>query len=73
MAVDMDMIKKLREISGAGMMDCKNALEEAGGDIEKAYTILREKGIAKAAKRADRATGPLFTQTQPWSESTKLM
>jgi elongation factor Ts len=38
-------------------MDCKNALEEAGGDIEKAYTILREKGIAKAAKRADRATG----------------
>ena len=39
------------------MMDCKNALEEAGGDIEKAFTILREKGIAKAAKRADRATG----------------
>src|SRR5207237_9503146 len=57
MAVGMDLIKKLREISGAGMMDCKNALEEAGGDIEKAYTILREKGIAKAAKRADRATG----------------
>src|SRR5207237_7633291 len=57
MAVGMDLIKKLREISGAGMMDCKNALEEAGGDVEKAYTILREKGIAKAAKRADRATG----------------
>jgi elongation factor Ts len=57
MAVDMDLIKKLREMSGAGMMDCKNALEESGGDIEKAYTILREKGIAKAAKRADRATG----------------
>ena len=57
MAVDMDLIKKLREISGAGMMDCKNALQEAGGDIDKAYTILREKGIAKAAKRADRATG----------------
>ncbi|TME69697.1 MAG: translation elongation factor Ts [Chloroflexi bacterium] len=53
----MDLIKKLREMSGAGMMDCKNALEEAGGDIEKAFTILREKGIAKAAKRADRATG----------------
>ena len=57
MAVDMDLIKKQREMSGAGMMDCKNALEEAGGDIEKAFTILREKGIAKAAKRADRATG----------------
>ena len=57
MAVDMDLIKKLRDMSGAGMMDCKHALEEAGGDLEKAFTILREKGIAKAAKRADRATG----------------
>jgi elongation factor Ts len=57
MAVDMDLVKKLREMSGAGMMDCKNALEEAGGDLEKAFTILREKGVAKAAKRADRATG----------------
>jgi elongation factor Ts len=57
MAVGMDMIKKLRDMSGAGMMDCKNALEEAGGDLEKAFTILREKGIARAAKRADRATG----------------
>ncbi len=57
MAVDVDLIKKLREMSGAGMMDCKHALEEAGGDIEKAFTILREKGIARAAKRADRATG----------------
>jgi elongation factor Ts len=44
-------------MSGAGMMDCKNALEEAEGDLEKAYTILREKGIAKAAKRAGRSTG----------------
>jgi elongation factor Ts len=44
-------------MSGAGMMDCKHALEEAGGDIEKAFTILREKGIAKAAKRAGRSTG----------------
>jgi elongation factor Ts len=55
--VTMDLVKKLREISGAGMMDCKNALEEAEGDVEKAYTILREKGIAKAAKRAGRTTG----------------
>src|SRR5438874_1046548 len=57
MAVDMDLIKKLRESSGAGFMDCKNALEEAGGDFDKAFTILREKGIAKAGKRAGRATG----------------
>jgi elongation factor Ts len=53
----MELIKQLREMSGAGMMDCKNALEEADGDLEKAFTILREKGIAKAGKRAGRATG----------------
>jgi len=52
-----ELIRKLRELSGAGMMDCKQALEEADGDIDKAYTILREKGIAKAAKRAGRSTG----------------
>jgi elongation factor Ts len=57
LAVSLDLVKKLREMSGAGMMDCKNALEEAGGDVEKAFTILREKGIAKASKRAGRATG----------------
>ena len=56
-AVTTELIRKLREMSGAGMMDCKHALEEAGGDIEKAFTILREKGIAKAAKRAGRSTG----------------
>ena len=55
--VTPELIKKLRELSGAGMMDCKHALEEADGDIDKAYTILREKGIAKAAKRAGRSTG----------------
>jgi elongation factor Ts len=57
MAVGLDLVKKLRELSGAGMMDCKQALEEAGGDVDKAFTILREKGIARASKRADRATG----------------
>jgi elongation factor Ts len=56
-SVSLDLVKKLREMSGAGMMDCKNALEEAEGDLEKAFTILREKGIAKASKRAGRATG----------------
>jgi elongation factor Ts len=55
--VSMELVKKLREISGAGMMDCKNALEEAEGDIDKAFTILREKGISKAVKRAGRSTG----------------
>ena len=55
--VPLELVKKLREMSGAGMMDCKQALEEAEGDLDKAYTILREKGIAKASKRAGRATG----------------
>lgn len=63
MAVPMESIKKLREMSGAGMMDCKHALEEAEGDLEKAYTILREKGIAKASKRAGRATGQGVVET----------
>jgi elongation factor Ts len=53
----MELIKQLRDMSGAGMSDCKMALEEADGDVEKAFTILREKGIAKASKRAGRATG----------------
>jgi elongation factor Ts len=53
----MELVKQLRELSGAGMMDCKNALEEAEGNLDKAFTILREKGIAKAGKRAGRATG----------------
>jgi elongation factor Ts len=55
--VSMELVKKLREMSGAGMLDCKNALEEADGDLDKAFTILREKGIARAVKRAGRATG----------------
>ncbi len=55
--VSMELVKKLREMSGAGMMDCKTALEEAEGDIDKAFTILREKGISKAVKRAGRSTG----------------
>jgi elongation factor Ts len=55
--VTPELVKQLRDMSGAGMMDCKHALEEADGDVERAFTILREKGIAKAAKRAGRATG----------------
>ena len=47
-------VKELREKTGAGMMDCKAALEEAGGDLEKAIEILRKKGLSQAAKRAGR-------------------
>jgi elongation factor Ts len=49
-------VKKLRDQTGAGMMDCKTALEEAGGNFEEATTILRKKGLASAAKKAGRAT-----------------
>jgi elongation factor Ts len=48
-------VKALRERTGAGMMDCKRALEEAGGDFDKAVEILRVSGLAKAAKRGERA------------------
>jgi len=51
---DMETIKALKEKTGAGLMDCKKALEEAGGDVEKAIKILREKGFAAAEKKADR-------------------
>ena len=57
MAVSIDQIKALREETGAGVMDCRGALEEADGDMDTARELLREKGIATAAKRADRATG----------------
>ena len=48
-------VKKLREMTGAGMMDCKKALEETGGDTEKAIDLLRAKGAAKAAKRSEKS------------------
>jgi len=54
--VDPKVVKQLREKTNAGMMDCKRALEEAGGDLAKAETILRTKGIASASKKASRAT-----------------
>ena len=54
--VSASLVKELRERTGAGMMDCKRALEEANGDIEVATRLLREKGMASAAKRSGRAT-----------------
>jgi len=55
-AIDPKTVKQLRERTNAGMMDCKRALEEAGGDMTKAETILRTKGIASAGKKASRVT-----------------
>jgi len=54
MNITAEMVKNLREITGAGMMDCKKALVETNGDMDKAVDYLREKGISKAAKKADR-------------------
>lgn len=53
-AISAQAVKELREKTGAGMMDCKRALEEAGGEMEKAIEILRKKGVAKAEKKASR-------------------
>ena len=52
--VSATMVKDLREKTGAGMMDCKKVLTETDGDMEKAIELLRERGIAKAAKKSDR-------------------
>ena len=54
--ISASLVKELRDATGAGMMDCKRALEETGGDLEAARTLLRERGMAQAAKRAGRAT-----------------
>lgn len=54
MEITAEKVKELREKTGAGMMDCKKALQETGGDLEKAIVYLREKGLAVARKRADR-------------------
>ena len=56
MEINPQIVKQLREKTNAGMMDCKRALAEAGGDLDKAETILRSKGIAGASKKSSRAT-----------------
>ncbi len=56
MAIEASIVKELRDKTGAGMMDCKRALEESGGNIEEAQKILRKKGITKVERRAHRDT-----------------
>ena len=57
MAENLESIKTLRELTGAGIMDCKRVLDETNGDLEQAQVLLKEKGIASAAKKASRDTG----------------
>jgi len=67
MTISAQAVKELREKTGAGMMDCKKALQETGGDPEKAVNYLREKGIAKAASKAGRAAkeGIIYSYIHP--------
>ena len=67
MTITAEMVRKLREETGAGMMDCKAALSEAGGDPEKAREFLRKRGLASAAKKAGRSTneGVIGTYIHP--------
>ena len=69
-AIDKKMIQKLRGITGLGMMDCKKALEQTGGDLEKAIDILRKKGASVAAKRSDKETaeGVVYAYIHPGSK-----
>ena len=56
MTFSTEEVKRLRDLTGAGMLDCKNALQEAEGDLEKAKDVLRQRGFEAAAKRAERET-----------------
>lgn len=62
MAISSSAVKELRERTGAGMLDCKQALEQTNGDVERAVEILRERGVAVAAKKAERQTGQGLVQ-----------
>ena len=69
MNVPSKLVKELRDKTGAGMMDCKKALQEADSNIERAVQVLREKGLSSAAKRAGRETkeGCIFSYIHPGS------
>jgi len=65
--ITAELVKRLRERTGAGMMDCKRALEQSDGDMDKAIDILREKGMASAAKRSSRVAneGIIYSYIHP--------
>ncbi len=73
MAVTPQLIKELRELTGAGMMDCKNALNETGGDIDKAVQFLREAGLGKAAKKAGNVAAEGLIAIEVNSDNTKAV
>jgi len=67
MGISAQSVKDLRDITGAGMMDCKKALTSAGGDVQKAVSFLREQGLVKAAKKSERTTseGLIYSYIHP--------
>ena len=73
--ISASVVKELREVSGAGMMDCKKALQEANGDIEKAMEVLRKNGIAKAQKKSGRSAsdGVIIPYIHPGSKLGVLL
>ncbi|MGP4107013.1 translation elongation factor Ts [Virgibacillus sp. L01] len=73
MDITAKMVKELREKTGAGMMDCKKALQETDGDIDKAMDFLREKGVAKAAKKANRVAAEGLTHIEIDNNSAVLL
>src|SRR5262245_12229680 len=74
MAITADMVKKLRDQTGAGMMECKNALTESNGDFDEATTILRKRGLASAAKKAGRtASEGLIANTVAADHSSGIL
>ena len=75
MAFTAQDVKTLREMTGVGMMDCKKALSECDGDMDKAVEYLREKGLAKAAKKAGRiaAEGMAYAEVCPSAASAQLL
>ncbi|OGH92314.1 MAG: translation elongation factor Ts [Candidatus Magasanikbacteria bacterium RIFOXYD2_FULL_39_9] len=73
MSVTASDVAKLRSLTGAGMMDCKKALDEAEGDMEKAGEILRKKGIVKAAKRTDKIAAEGTTQVKASGDTAVVM
>jgi len=73
--ISASMVMKLRKISGQGMMDCKKALQEAGGDIDEAMDVLRKKGLATLSKRAERETSEgivVITEGDNWASLATL-
>jgi elongation factor Ts len=70
MSIDAKQVKELRQRTGSGMMDCKKALQETDGDVEKAIKVLREKGLSAAAKRTGRSVseGSIFTYVHPGAQ-----